>query len=95
MHQGTYQVGNHNLGFAAGSRGCGGSGNSLVLLVLTGGLVNTADGGLGGGWASGTTACATTASSRGASRLENVIKRLVEFSGRHLDGLVYESVGLN
>jgi hypothetical protein len=82
----TYQVGDHNLGFAADSC-CWSGGNIFGLLGLTRRLCNAADGSSGGSRASGTTAGATAASVRSAASLEDLIERLVELSGRHDGGV--------
>jgi hypothetical protein len=82
----TYQVGDHDLGFAAGSC-CWGGGNILGLLRLTRRLCNAANGSSRGSRASGTTAGATAASVRSTASLEDLIERLVELSGRHDGGV--------
>lgn len=80
MQNGTYQVGDHDLGLTT-SRASGCDGGGLVLLRLASGLLDTADGGVGSTTTGTATAVAAATACGGAGSLEDVVQGRVELVG--------------
>ena len=82
----TYQVGDDDLGLAT-SWASGRDGSCLVLLGLAGGLLNAANGSVGGTTARSRATVATATAGGGARGLEDVVQGRVELVGAgHVDG---------
>lgn len=84
------QVGDDNLSLTTGRASGGGGSSGLGRLGLPGGLLDTADGGIGGVTTDTRTAAASATPRGRAGGLEDVVKGRVEFIGSgHVDGRVY------